>query len=258
VKVELAFGFRRSRAHRLATVSGLVAIAASLGPPMPEALCRPRPNLERYELRCGDARVPLVEIWKSCKGLQAPGAADVDMPFTEAERRRASGGASASSCEVVEIATPTAGRPEAPGDAGSKTTEQLSELAQLLRAGMFSSTVAESERGCLTTEAAAFKKLAARRRPELFAKLAREATPAGRLYGLCGLRRRDKSLYRVLKSDVARSLRTVVLLDGCTPRPLALGEALAPLASPRRRSQFDTACDALEAAVVGGGADCGA
>jgi len=247
---------RRSRAYRLAAVSALIAIAATLGAPMPEALCRPRPNLERYELRCGDARVPLAEIWKSCKSLQAPGAADADMPFTEAERQRAGGVASPSSCEVVEIATPT-GRSGAPDDDAPNATEQLPEFATLLRANVFPSTPAESAPGCLTTEAAAFKKLVSRRRLELFARLAREATPAGRLFGLCGLRRRGKSLYRALKNDVARSSRTVVLLDSCWPRPLTLGEALASVASPRKRSEFDRACDDLEAAVVSGGADCG-
>jgi hypothetical protein len=253
--VALVFGSGRSRAHRLATVSGLVAIAATLGTPMPEALCRPRPNLEAYELRCGEARVPLVEIWKSCKGLAAPGGADADMPFTEAElrrvRQRASGSALPSSCEVVPVATPTACS-GAPVDAAPEAMDQSPEFRQLLRALMFSSTVAESE-GCLTGEARAFKKLLARRRPELFATLAREATPAGRLYGLCGLRRRRGPRYRTLKRDVARSPRTVVLLDGCTPRALQLGVALAPAASLRGRSQFDTACDDLEAAV----ADCG-
>jgi len=220
---------------------------------------RPRPNLDAYELRCGEARVPLVEIWKSCRGFPAPGGADADLPFTEGElrraRRRASGDAppASSSCEVVPVATQGASS-GAPGDASPEALDQSPELTQLLRALVFSSTVAEGE-GCLTAEARAFKKLLARRRPDLFATLAREATPAGRLYGLCALRRRGGRLYRALKSDVARSPRTVVLLDGCTPRALPLGDALAPPAAPRGRSQFDAACDELQAAVAGG-ADC--
>jgi hypothetical protein len=238
------------------TVSVLAASAAALSTQVTEARGNVRPNLEAYELRCGDARVPLVEIWKSCKGLSAPGAADADMPLTEADRRRArqgtSGGASLSACEVVPVGTPNA-TSGAPRDAGPEATDKSPEFAQLLRAQMFSSTVAESE-GCLTAEAAAFKKLIARRRPELFAALARDGTPAGRLYGLCALRRRRGSLYRALKGDIARSPRTVVLLDGCTPRALPLGVALAPPVSPRKKSEFDAACDALEAAV----AHCGA
>ena len=157
----------------------MVAVTATLGTPIRRAFSRPRPNLERYELRCGDARIPLAEIWKSCKGFQAPGAVDVDMPFTEAEWRRANGETARLSCEVVEIETSTA-TPGAPGHAASEETNEPREFSQLLRANVFSSTPAESERGCLTTDAVAFKKLVARPGLKLLARLAREATrPVG-------------------------------------------------------------------------------
>jgi len=178
------------------------------------------------------------------------------MPFTEADLQRAGrarAGGAPSSCEVVPAAPPKA----IPGAAGEAAADVESpEFTRLLRAPVFSWIPAEGDR-CLTVQARAFKKLLARRRPELFEKLAREATPAGRLYGLCALRRRPGPLYRALKRDVARSPGTVVLLEGCWPRALPLRGALAPAAAPRGRSQFDAACDALDAAVADGGADCG-
>jgi hypothetical protein len=232
----------------------VVVVPAAL---LAQAPGRPRTNnLAEYELRCKDARVPLVDLWKSC---QFGAAQDPDMPLTEAELgriRRGTGGGSPTSCEVVPVssANPTSREPAL---GASAVKDQPAEFSLLLRAAIFSSIPPEAQRGCLTPGAAAFKKLIARRRSDLLVALARDATPAGRLYGLCALRSARDAHYRALLRDAARSVRTVILMDGCTAEAVSLRGALRSPASPQKKSTFETACDALQSAVADAVAGCG-
>ena len=143
----------------------VVMVPAAL---LAQAPGRPRTNnLAEYELRCKNARVPLVDLWKSC---QFGAAQDPDMPLTEAELgriRRGTGGGSPTSCQVVPVssANPTSLEPAL---GASAVKDQPAEFSLLLRAAIFSSIPPEAQRGCLTPGAAAFKKLIARRRSDLF------------------------------------------------------------------------------------------
>jgi len=233
----------------------LVIVVAAPAVPLAQSSGRRRPNLGQYELRCGDSRIPLVDLWKSCRYLPGANPADPDMPLTDAELRqirRGTAGAWPTSCEVVPVASTNPPRELAIGDSTPK--DPLSEFSQLLRASIFVSTLVESQQGCLSPEQMAFKKLVARRRSDLLNVLARDATPAGRLYGLCALRLARDGHYRALLRDAARSPRTMVLMDSCTPRVVSLRTALA---APRDRSRFEAECDALQSAVADTSADCG-
>jgi len=228
-------GRGRSRALWLSAVAVVSALAGGLAPrgsrplrspPVPTSTVvtgtglsgPPRQrwlNTERYELRCGVVHLSLFDFRKICTETLlwlSPCAVDADMPFTEAERRRMRPD---DKCEVRETG------------ASAETQDVPGALATLMRAWVFSSPFA-GERSCPSYEARAFTRLT--RGPiAWFERLARDATPAGQLYGLCGLRSRQSLRYNWLARHIAQSPRRVLVLDGCEPRVLTLRDAIANL-----------------------------
>lgn len=98
----------------------------------------------------------------------------------------------------------------------------------------------------LTTEAVAFGHLMTRRATSEFLELTRHGTPAGRLYGLCGLKALNDRAYASLRSKMS-ARRDRMLGTGCIAVRTTVDKVLAVRKSleGKEESTFDVVCETL-------------